>query len=187
MPAHRHGQPQRHLRQRRKNAYRRPQGRRPDSRGAHGASAQSGMGNGSESIGGGASGFYFVAEFVPGLNAAQILERDGPLPIQRAIRWAEQILQGLKYAHAKQFIHRDIKPSNLIVADMGGREVVKLTDFAVARVYHGAPFSGLSLTKALLNLASFIPPEVLFNYQEVNPLADQYSVAAVVYHLLTGA
>ena len=36
-------------------------------------------------------------------------------------------------------------------------------------------------------MASFIPPEVLFNFQEINPLADQYSLAAVLYHLLTGA
>ena len=35
----------------------------------------------------------------------------------------------------------------------------------------------------MLSLASFMPPEVLFNFQEINPLADQYSVAAVMYHL----
>src|ERR1019366_10654267 len=64
--------------------------------------------------------------------------------------------------------------------------IVKLADFAVARVYQTAPFSGLSLTAAMLNLASFMPPEVLFNYQEIKPLADQYSLAAVVYQLLTG-
>ena len=39
----------------------------------------------------------------------------------------------------------------------------------------------------MLSLASFMPPEVLFNFQEINPLADQYSLAAVMYQLLTGA
>ena len=42
------------------------------------------------------------------------------------------------------------------------------------------------MTAALLELAAFMPPEVLFNYQEINPRADQYSAAAVLYHLLTG-
>jgi len=138
-------------------------------------------------IGGCPSGFYFVSEFVPGLDAAKILERDGPLSVKRAVRWGNQIMKALKYAHARQFIHRDIKPTNVIVAEIDGKEVVKLADFAVARVYQTAPFSGLSLTTAMLSLASFIPPEVLFSFQEINPLADQYSLASVLYYVLTGA
>ncbi len=133
------------------------------------------------------SGLFFVSEFVPGLNAAQVLERDGPLTVKRAVGWSNQLVRGLRYAHARQVIHRDIKPSNVLVAQIDGKEVVKLADFGAACVYQAAPFSGLSLTTAMLNLASFIPPEVLFNFQEINPLADQYSLAAVMYHLLTGA
>ena len=138
-------------------------------------------------VGGCPSGFYFASEFVPGVNAEEILRRDGPLSVKRTVRWANQMMQALQHAHAKHFIHRDIKPTNVLVAQVEGMEVVKLADFAVARVYQTAPFSGLSLTTALVNLASFIPPEVLFNFQEINPLADQYALAAVLYHLLTGA
>ena len=138
-------------------------------------------------VGGCPSGFYFVSEFVPGLNAAQILQSDGPLAIKRAVRWTSQIVQALQYAHAKHFVHRDIKPSNVIVTEIDGKEEARLADYGIARVYQNAPFSGLSLSAALLNAASFTPPEVLFNFQEINPLADQYSLAAVLYHLLTGA
>ena len=137
-------------------------------------------------VGAAPSGIYFVSEFVLGQNAAEILQRDGPLSIKRAVRWANQILQALQFAHAKHFIHRDIKPTNVLIAEIGGKEVVKLGDFGLARAYQAAPFSGLSLTEAMLNLGSFIPPELLFNFQEVNPLADQYSTAAVLYHFLTG-
>jgi serine/threonine protein kinase len=133
------------------------------------------------------SGFYFVSDFVPGVNAAAILKRDGRLSVERTVRWALQILDGLKYGHRRQIIHRDIKPTNVMVAEIDGKEVAKIADFGVARVYQTAPFSGLSLTTGLLELASFIPPEVLFSFQEANPLADQYSVAAVMYHLLTSA
>jgi serine/threonine protein kinase len=138
-------------------------------------------------VGGCPGGFFFVSEFVPGLNAEEILKRDGPLSVKRTVRWANQMMQALQYAHAKHIVHHDIKPTNVLVVQAEGKEVVKLADFAVARVYQTAPFSGLSLTAALVNLASFIPPEVLFNFQENNPLADQYSLAAVLYHLLTGA
>ena len=51
----------------------------------------------------------------------------------------------------------------------------------------GRKFGIASLTAAMLHNASFLPPEVLFNFQEINPLADQFSLAAVIYHLLTGA
>ena len=133
------------------------------------------------------SGFFFASEFVPGLNAQEILQRDGPLPLKRAARGANQMMQALQHAHAKQLVHHDMKPTNVLVTEIDGKEVVKLADFAIARVYQAAPFSGLSLTAAMINLASFIPPEVLFNFQDVNPLADQYSLAAVLYYLLTGA
>ena len=138
-------------------------------------------------VGAGAPGIWFVADFVLGQNAAEILQRDGPLSIKRAVRWGSQILHSLQYAHARHFIHRDLKPTNILVAEIDGKEIVKLGDFGLARVYQNAPFSGLSLTAAMRNLASFIPPEVLYNFQEINPLADQYSTAAVLYFLLTGA
>jgi eukaryotic-like serine/threonine-protein kinase len=138
-------------------------------------------------VGGCPSGFYFASDFVPGLNASAIVQRDGPLPVKRAVRWTSQMLKALEYAHGRHFIHRDIKPANVIVAEIDGKEVVKLGDFGVARVYQNAPFSGLSVTAAMLDLAAFMPPELLFNYQEMNPYADQFSVAAVLYHLLTGA
>jgi serine/threonine-protein kinase len=134
-----------------------------------------------------ASGFYFASEFVPGSNAAAILKRDGRLTVERTVRWAAQLLEGLQYAHARHTMHRDIKPTNVIVIENQGKEIAKLADFGYARVYQTAPFSGLSLTTGLLELASFIPPEILFSFQEANPLADQYSLAAVMYHLLTAA
>lgn len=133
------------------------------------------------------SGFYFVTEFVPGVSAEAILQREGPLAIKRVVRWADRMMRALQYAHGKHVIHRDIKPTNVLIAEIDGKEVVKLADFGVACVYQAAPFSGLSLTAAMLDLASFIPPEVIFNFQEINPLADQYSLAAVLYHLLSGA
>jgi eukaryotic-like serine/threonine-protein kinase len=133
------------------------------------------------------AGIYFVSDFVPGLDVAEHLRRHGPLSVKRAVRWTKQLTRALQYAHEGHFIHRDIKPTNVIVTEVDGTEAVMLGDYATARVYQAAPFSGLSVTTAMLHNVSFLPPEVLFNYQEINPLADQYSLAAVLYHLLTAA
>jgi serine/threonine-protein kinase len=133
------------------------------------------------------SGFYFVSDYVPGYSAIDILKRNGPLALKRALGWADQMLAALEHAHAQGFVHHGIKPANVLVALVAGKEEVKLADFALARVWQAAPFSGLSVTAAMLELAAFLPPELLFNYQESNPPADQYSVAAVLYHILTAA
>lgn len=129
---------------------------------------------------------WFVSEHAQGADAQAIVKRDGPLQVQRAVRWADQILRALKYAHMLHFVHCDIKPANLIVAEANGQEVVKLADFGIARVYQSAPFSGLSITGDILTAAAFLPPEVLLNYQEAKPAADQYAVAATLYFLLAG-
>jgi serine/threonine-protein kinase len=129
---------------------------------------------------------FFVYEYFVGLDAATVVKRDGPQPILRVLRWGSQMLQALRHAHSVQLVHCDIKPSNIIVTKVEGREIVKLADFGIARVYQAAPFSGLSITSDVLGAAAFLPPEVLLNYQEAKPGADQYAVAATLYFLLAG-
>jgi eukaryotic-like serine/threonine-protein kinase len=136
-------------------------------------------------VGASESGLHFVAEYVNGRSAAAVLAREGRLSVERTLHWADQFLQALQYAHDQGFVHHEIKPTNLLVSEMDGAETVKLADFGLARVYQSAPFSGLTITAAMLSLADFMPPELLFNYNEANPLADQYSAAALIYHLLT--
>jgi serine/threonine protein kinase len=129
---------------------------------------------------------YFVAEHIGGHDIASLVQREGPLPIRRVVRWADQMLRALKYAHALHFVHGDIKPANVIISARTGRPAVQLADFGIARVYHSAPFSGLSLTGDILSAAAFLPPEVLLNYQEARPAADQYAAAATLYFMLAG-
>jgi eukaryotic-like serine/threonine-protein kinase len=137
-------------------------------------------------VGATADQLYFVSEHVAGVDAATLVQRGGPQPVARVVRWGAQVLQALKYAHALHFVHCDIKPANLIIARHNGRDVVRLADFGIARAYYSAPFSGLSLTGDILTGAAFLPPEVLLNYQEARPAADQYAVAATLYFLLAG-
>jgi serine/threonine-protein kinase len=137
-------------------------------------------------IGATADLLYFVSDHVEGCDAATLVQRDGPQPVDRVIRWASQALQALRYAHALHFVHCDIKPANFIVTQHNGRQVVKLADFGVARAYQAAPFSGLSITGDVLTAAAFLPPEMLLNYQDAKPGADQYALAATLYFLLAG-
>jgi serine/threonine-protein kinase len=63
---------------------------------------------------------------------------------------------------------------------------VKLADFGLARVYRASQISGLTIVGDLGGTPAYMPPEQITNYREVMPAADQYSTAAMLYHMLTG-
>lgn len=129
---------------------------------------------------------YFLSDYVPGKDAAAIVKESGPLPIHRAVTWICQALQAVEQAHVQGLVHRDIKPTNLLVTQRQGGDLVKLSDFGLARVYAASQLSGLTITDNLTHSAAFMPPELLTNFQDARPAMDQYAAAATLYYLLTG-
>src|SRR5262249_38544578 len=97
-----------------------------------------------------------------------------------------QMLQALEFAHAQGFVHRDIKPANLLVGEEGGREVARLADFGLARVYQSTRLSGLTMLGDVGGSVPYMAPEQITRYREVKPPVDQYSAGAMLYRLLTG-
>jgi serine/threonine-protein kinase len=129
---------------------------------------------------------WFAMDYVEGTDAARLLKAQGPLPVRTAVRMICQLLSALEYAHGKGFVHRDIKPANLLVADEGGKKLVKLADFGLARVYQESRMSGLTIQGDMGGTVAFMPPEQIIQFRQVKPAADQYSAAAALYNLLTG-
>jgi serine/threonine-protein kinase len=130
---------------------------------------------------------YFITEYVRGTDLKQQLQERGPLPIRLAVRIICRVLEGLHYGHGKGFVHRDVKPSNVLLADQpGGRRKVKLADFGLARVYRASFLSGVTASGELGGTPAYMPPEQITDYRTVLPASDQYSTAAMLYHLLTG-
>jgi serine/threonine protein kinase len=129
---------------------------------------------------------FFAMEYVQGTDAAQLVEKHGPLPIRTAVGMVVQVLKALEFAHGLEFVHRDIKPSNLLLAQGEHGAEVKLADFGLARVYQSSQLSGLTMTAISAGSAAFMAPELLTRYREAKPPADQYATAATLYFLLTG-
>jgi serine/threonine-protein kinase len=130
---------------------------------------------------------YFAMDYVHGTDAARLLRRDGPLDVKRALRLVCPMLEALAHAHARTFVHRDVKPSNLLVAETDdGREVVRLADFGLARVYQASELSGLTFNGDIGGTIAYMPPEQITEYRDARPPADQYAAAASLYNLLTG-
>ena len=72
----------------------------------------------------------------------------GPLPLERALEFASQILSALDAAHRKGITHRDLKPDNILVTKQG----VKLLDFGLAKL--GASGAAVSVAQSLAQAPS---------------------------------
>jgi serine/threonine-protein kinase len=129
---------------------------------------------------------YFAMDYVRGTDAARLLHEEGPLPVGRAVGLVCPLLEGLGYAHAHGFVHRDVKPANVLVETVGGKDVVRLADFGLARVYQASPLSGLTMRGELGGTVAFMAPEQITQFREAQPPVDQYAAAATLYTLLTG-
>lgn len=59
--------------------------------------------------------FYIVMEYIEGPTLAEYIHSHGPLSVETAIQFTEQILSGIKHAHDMRIVHRDIKPQNILI------------------------------------------------------------------------
>jgi serine/threonine-protein kinase len=124
---------------------------------------------------------FIVFEHVPGETLKDIVEREGPLPVEDALAFAHQVARALAYAHDRGIVHRDVKPHNVLVDEDGG---AKVTDFGLARsldLEHD-----ITQTGTLLGSCDYISPEQASG-QAVDERSDQYSLGVLLYELLTGA
>jgi tRNA A-37 threonylcarbamoyl transferase component Bud32 len=127
--------------------------------------------------------YYFVMEYVDGVNLRQIL-RDGKLTPAQALRIVPQICDALQYAHEEGVVHRDIKPENILL-DRKGR--VKIADFGLAKLM-GRDAGNFTLTgsQQVMGTLYYMAPEQVDRPLEVDHRADIYSLGVVFYEMLTG-
>ena len=126
-----------------------------------------------------AEALYMVMEYVPGSTLDQLLARRGALPWPEVRVFALRALAGLAHAHAGGVVHRDVKPANMLVTP-GGE--LKLTDFGIARMVDRSRMTRAGNWVGTMEYAS--PEQV--RGEAVDGRSDLYSLAIVLYELLTG-
>ncbi len=124
---------------------------------------------------------YYVMPYIEGDTLADRIAREGPLPVEEAVRIAAEVAGALHYAHGRGVIHRDVKPDNIHFQD--GHALV--ADFGVARA-HGAIGHRLTAEGHTLGTVAYMAPEQVEGSGEVEGYADQYSLACVFFEMLTG-
>ncbi|MBA4062883.1 MAG: serine/threonine protein kinase [Isosphaera sp.] len=133
--------------------------------------------------------FYYVMEYLPGLDLEKLVALHGRLPPGRVVHLLRQVCGALAEAHAAGLIHRDVKPANVMVCRRGGvPDVAKLLDFGLVLERGGGAGSGPRLTVdgSILGTPHFMSPEQAAGLA-TDPRGDIYSVGATAYYLLCGA
>lgn len=121
---------------------------------------------------------WLATEYVDGESLLAHLRRTNPLPLEKALSLAADLLRGLGYAHSKGIIHRDIKPANILLTSAGQ---AKIADFGVARPLH----SSLTATRSLVGTPNYMSPEQV-KTTAVSTRSDLFSAGTVMYEMLAG-
>jgi serine/threonine-protein kinase len=131
---------------------------------------------------------YLVMELLQGEPLSGVMRRERRLAVGTACEYASQILQALEAAHALGVIHRDLKPDNVFVTFQGGKPVLKLIDFGIAKLKtaQAGPSKNLTVAGMLMGTPEYMAPEQAYSADKVDVRADLYAVGVMLYEMLSG-
>ena len=138
--------------------------------------------------------FYYVMEYLNGIDLATLVKKHGPIPPQRTIYLLQQACESLGEAHNHHLIHRDVKPANIFVCHMGlSYDFIKVLDFGLVKTQsndasssHGDMSTELTMEGMTTGTPAFMAPELAVGQDNVDVRSDIYALGCVGYWLLTG-
>ncbi len=132
---------------------------------------------------------YIVMEFLEGKNLNQTVRAEGPFTVPRALPVMIQVCGALEEAHRIGIVHRDLKPENIFLCQSGGlKDFPKVLDFGLAKVTEREMRPGsviLTQEGMVFGTPEFMSPEQAQG-KTLDPSSDQYSLAVILYEVLTG-
>jgi len=125
---------------------------------------------------------WFTMPYVEGESLRSRLRQERQLPVDEALRIANETARALDYAHRQGVMHRDIKPENILLTKDGDTLVA---DFGIARALAGAD-ERLTQTGMSLGTPAYMSPEQASGDKAVDARTDVYSLGCVLYEMLAG-
>ena len=133
---------------------------------------------------------YIVAELLEGEELRDRLNQ-GPLPLRKALDYAQQIVSGLSAAHERGIVHRDLKPENLFITK---DDRVRILDFGLAKLRGNsgdaegseeATRKAITSPGVVMGTVGYMSPEQVLG-QTTDQRSDIFSFGAILYEMLTG-
>jgi serine/threonine protein kinase len=128
---------------------------------------------------------FLVTELVVGMPFDVVLAKYGPITVFSAYKLMNQLCSALATAHSKGVVHRDLKPANIMLVNRGkSDEHIKILDFGIAKLSND---NSITVTKAgdVFGSPAYMSPEQALG-QAITAKSDQYSLACVMFELMTG-
>ena len=126
-----------------------------------------------------------VMELLRGGTLEACVRERGPLSTMQALAVAAAILSALNHVHQKGIVHRDVKPANIFFAvEPDGHVIPKILDFGIAKL--PAATSNLTIDGSVLGTPHYMSPEQIRGVTDIDGRSDMFSLAIVLYEMLTG-
>jgi len=126
---------------------------------------------------------FFVMELVDGTNLGKLLKQNGAFNERDSLLMAQQVAEGLGFAHQHGIVHRDVKPENLMLTSHGS---MKVCDLGLAKWKPEGEVNSLTATGTAMGTPYYISPEQIRGLHDIDSRSDVYSLGMTLYHLLAG-
>ena len=123
---------------------------------------------------------YIVMEYMPGGSLAQLIRREGQVPIERVVQIGLDLADALTRTHRLDIIHRDLKPGNVLLAADG---TPRQTDFGVAHDGYGQTL--VTQAGSIIGTISYLSPEACEGKPH-NERSDIWAFGMILYEMLAG-
>jgi len=122
---------------------------------------------------------FITMRLIEGRSLLEVLEKEGPFPVERALGLCRQVAEALAQAHEAGVVHRDLKPGNILLS---GDETAYVTDFGVACALAPGGSTGSGMVVGTLD---YLSPEQAAGLP-VDHRSDIYALGIVLFEMLTG-